>query len=150
MHSLKIKKADIHDLEIVAHMFDLYRQFYNQTPDLSGAMNFIRARLENAESVIFVALENGNEPVGFCQLYPTFCSVLAQPILVLYDLYVVASKRKVGAGRSLLLECERYAESIGVNRLDLTTAKDNFSAQSLYEALGWERDNVFFAYNRNL
>lgn len=150
MRNLKIKKADITDLEIVANMFDLYRQFYDQTHDLSGATRFIRARIENSESIIFIALENEDDPVGFCQLYPSFCSVIAQPILVLYDLYVVESKRKVGAGRSLLLECENYAKSIGVKRLDLTTAKDNFAAQSLYESLGWERDNVFFAYNRSL
>lgn len=32
--------------------------------------------------------------------------------------------------------------------MDLTTAKSNLKAQRLYEATGWTRDEVFFAYNR--
>jgi len=34
--------------------------------------------------------------------------------------------------------------------MDLTTAKTNLPAQSLYEALGWVRDEVFYAYNRQI
>lgn len=150
MHNLKVKRADLNNLDSVARMFDLYRQFYDQDPDIDGARNFITDRIRNSESVIFIALDTDDEPIGFCQLYPTFCSVLAKPILVLYDLFVIESKRKLGAGRSLLIESENYAKSIGASRLDLTTAKNNFSAQSLYESTGWERDNTFFTYNKNI
>jgi len=34
--------------------------------------------------------------------------------------------------------------------MDLTTARSNVTAQSLYESLGWVRDDVFFAYNRRV
>ena len=88
--------------------------------------------------------------MGFCQLYPTFCSVEAAPIYALYDLFVLPTARKLGVGKALLLAAEAKAIAEGKVRMDLTTAKTNLSAQSLYESLGWQRDNIFYAYNRNL
>jgi ribosomal protein S18 acetylase RimI-like enzyme len=50
----------------------------------------------------------------------------------------------------LLLAAEDLARAHGKVRLDLTTAKTNLTAQSLYESLGWKRDEVFFAYWRTV
>ena len=86
--------------------------------------------------------------VGFCQLYPSFCSVEAKPIYVLYDLFVAPTTRKTGAGRALMLAAEARARADGKARTDLTTAKTNLRAQALYESLGWVRDEVFYAYNK--
>lgn len=53
--------------------------------------------------------------------------------------------------RSLVqLPIRRPAVQDGKRRMDLTTAKTNRAAQSLYESLGWVRDEVFWAYNRRL
>ena len=130
-------------------LFDLYRQFYEQTPDLELAKDFIGKRISQKESVILLAELEG-EVIGFCQLYPSFCSVIAAPIYVLYDLFVHPVQRGTGAGRALLLAAEAQAKSQGMKRMDLTTAKTNATAQSLYESLGWIRDEVFFTYNRIL
>jgi ribosomal protein S18 acetylase RimI-like enzyme len=35
----------------------------------------------------------------------------------------------------------------GMARMDLTTAKNNVKAQSLYSSLGWVRDDVFYTYS---
>jgi ribosomal protein S18 acetylase RimI-like enzyme len=128
----------------------LYRQFYEQPPNKSLAQQFITDRLNNRESVILVAESTSSGLLGFCQLYPTFCSVEAQPIYLLYDLFVLPSARKAGVGRLLLLSAEAKAASEGKARMDLTTARTNKSAQSLYESLGWVRDDIFFAYNRRV
>ena len=86
--------------------------------------------------------------IGFCQLDPTFCSVEAAPIFTLYDLFVAPQSRTSGAGRQLMLAAEDYARASGAVRLDLTTARDNLRAQSVYESLDWVRDEVFFTYNK--
>jgi ribosomal protein S18 acetylase RimI-like enzyme len=86
--------------------------------------------------------------LGFCQLYPTFCSVIASPIYVLYDLFVRPEARKSGAGKALLIAAEQHAAQNGYARMDLTTAKTNLPAQSLYESRGWVRDEVFYAYSK--
>ncbi|WP_374328632.1 N-acetyltransferase family protein [Azonexus sp.] len=148
--NIATREARNTDIPAIAELFDLYRQFYKQRPNLSLAQRFITDRLSNGESVILVADSASSGLVGFCQLYPTFCSVEAQPIYALYDLFVLPSARRSGVGRMLLLAAEAKAAKEGKTRMDLTTARTNNTAQSLYEALGWVRDDIFFAYNRHL
>ncbi len=146
---LNIRLASIDDLEVIAVLFDQYRQFYEQAPDIALAKNFIAERLNKQDSVVFVAENNENKLIGFCQIYPSFCSVAAAKIGVLYDLFVNSNARKTGVGRALMLTAHEYAANNGMARLDLTTAKNNVKAQALYESLGWVRDEVFYAYNKN-
>lgn len=150
MTPVHIRPATVHDADTIAPLLDAYRQFYEQAPDLAGARAFISARLERKESVILMALDGAQTVVGFCQLYPTFCSVEAAPIYTLYDLFVTPAARKTGAGRGLLQAAEATARAHGKVRMDLTTAHTNTAAQSLYESLGWTLDTVFRAYSRRL
>ena len=142
------RAAQLGDVPAIAALFDLYRQFYDQQPDLPLAQAFIHERLTQHESVIIVAENAQSGLLGFCQLYPTFCSVEAKPIYSLYDLFVLPAVRQGGVGRLLLLAAEARAAADGKVRMDLTTAKSNMTAQSLYESLGWVRDEVFLAYSR--
>jgi len=150
MNAVHIRLATPADVATIAPLFDAYRQFYEQAPNLAGARAFIAERLEREESVILLALDGSQTAVGFCQLYPSFCSVEAAPIYTLYDLFVVPTARKTGAGRSLLIAAEATARSHGKVRMDLTTAHTNTAAQSLYESLGWKLDTVFRAYNKRV
>lgn len=134
------------DLAKVANLFDQYRQFYEQAPDIALATKFIGERINSQESVILVAEHNG-ELMGFCQLYPTFCSVAAARIAVLYDLFVTKTARKMGLGAALMLAARTYASEHGYARLDLSTAKTNTNAQALYKSLGWQRDEEFYHYS---
>tara|TARA_R110001583_G_scaffold174631_1_gene329128 strand:- start:42639 stop:43040 length:402 start_codon:yes stop_codon:yes gene_type:complete len=129
-------------------MFDQYRQFYEQKSDPSLATIFMSDRIAKQESIIFIAKDSAGFGLGFCQLYPSFCSVEAAPIYVLYDLFVRPEYRRNGVARELLLEAEAHATLNQIGRMDLTTAKSNTQAQALYESLGWIRDEVFLTYNR--
>jgi len=145
-----IRPASSNDLEQLAILFDQYRQFYEQTPDIALAKSFIAERLNKQDSVILVAENEAKKLIGFCQIYPSFCSVAAAKIGVLYDLFVDASTRKTGAGRALMLAAHEYAANNGFARLDLSTAKNNHAAQALYESLGWVRDEIFYTYNKEI
>ena len=147
---ISIREATVADIPAVAGLFDLYRQLYEQPPDLPLAKEFIAKRIANRESAILVAESTADGLLGFCQLYPSFCSVEAQPIYVLYDLFVAPAARKAGVGRMLLCAAEATAVTNGKARMDLTTARTNTRAQALYESLGWVRDDIFFAYNRRI
>lgn len=149
-HAPQTRLATWADLNAVASLFDAYRQFYAQAPDLALATAFIRARMAANESVILLALDAQGLAIGFCQLYPSFCSVEAQPIYTLYDLFVAPQARRCGAARALLLAAKALATSRQVARMDLTTARTNQSAQALYASLGWVRDDVFLAYNQRI
>ena len=145
--TVRVRPASAADLERVSALFDEYRQFYRQPADPARARDFITRRFARGESVVLVAEADGTGPIGFCQLYPSFCSVAAGPILVLYDLFVAPALRRRGAGRALLQAAAEYARQAGAVRMDLATARTNVSAQSLYEALGWVRDDVFLHYS---
>ncbi len=145
-----IRLANIRDLDQLAALFDAYRQFYEQPSDIALAKTFITERFNKQESVIFVAENSEGKLIGFCQIYPSFCSVAATKIGVLYDLFVDPTARKTGAGRVLMLAAHEYATNNGMTRLDLSTAKNNLAAQALYESLGWERDDIFYTYSKNL
>ena len=150
MSAPRIRIAGLAELDAVATLFDAYRQFYRQPPDVARAASFVRARMQNNESVILLASTDNGRALGFCQLYPGFCSVEAAPICTLYDLFVVHDARRSGTGRALLLAAERHAAANGLARMDLTTARTNHAAQSAYESLGWVRDDVFLAYSRRI
>jgi ribosomal protein S18 acetylase RimI-like enzyme len=144
-NEVSIRRAGLDELERIVPLFDAYRRFYKQKSDVAGAREFLRQRLERNESVIFLALD-GDVPVGFVQLYPSFDSVALQPIWILYDLYVAAPARRLGAGRQLMERARQHAVETNAKGLILETAVDNLPAQKLYEELGWKRDSAFHRY----
>ena len=148
MHSIKISTATKADVAAIAPLFDAYRQFYQSAPDLALANRYFAERIEKADALILLAQDASAQALGFCQLYPTFCSLEAKPIYALYDLYVAPAARGAGIGNLLLLAAEQSAREHGMCRLDLTTAKTNLPAQAAYEALGWVRDEVYFSYSK--
>ncbi|MCH9695351.1 MAG: GNAT family N-acetyltransferase [Gammaproteobacteria bacterium] len=144
---MNITRADQSHVTGVARLFDLYRQFYECDADLPLATRYISERIENDESVIFVATV-GDTTQGFVQLYPSFCSVEAIRILVLYDLFVDVAGRNKGIGARLMNRATEYARESGAVRLDLLTEKSNHAGQHLYEKLGYKIVNEeFLAYS---
>ena len=144
---MEIVKAGREQIAEVARLFDLYRQFYECDADLALATRFITDRIEREESDIFVAID-GDSAGGFVQLYPSFCSVDAVKIYILYDLYVDASARKSGIGEMLMNAATTWAREQGAARLDLLTEDNNLAGQHLYEKLGYKRTNEeFYAYS---
>lgn len=146
----KTRPAEARDLDAVAALFDAYRQFYEMPPDLALARRYLRERFDRHESVILVAENAQGEIVGFTQLYPAFCSVLADRTFVLYDLFVTPAARGTGAGRALMEAGEAHARANGAARLQLQTAITNRIGQSLYESCGWKRDELFYVYEKGL
>jgi ribosomal protein S18 acetylase RimI-like enzyme len=144
-----VRRARRDDLDALAPLFDAYRRFYEQPGDIALASAFLNDRLERGESVIFVA-EAEQQLLGFCQLYPSWCSVAAARIFVLYDLFVDDGVRRAGVGRQLMLAAQAFGRAAGAARLDLSTARTNARAQALYESLGWRRDDVFLTYSLSL
>ncbi len=150
MAKVATRPAETRDLDAIAVLFDAYRQFYEKPADLALARRYIIERFQRKESVLILAEDETGEIVGFTQLYPAFCSVLAARTFVLYDLFVAPAARGTGAGRALMEAAEAHGRKAGAARLELSTANTNKIGQSLYESCGWERDNVFYVYTKTL
>jgi ribosomal protein S18 acetylase RimI-like enzyme len=146
-----IRQASAADIELVAPLFDAYRQFYAQPSDLDLARAFIAERLTRGESVIFLA-ERAGRSVGFVQLYPLFSSTAARPrrLWLLNDLYVSPEARSGGVGRALMDRARQLAEATDAVGLELATARTNVGAQRLYESLGYRVDEHFLRYELGL
>lgn len=143
---MNIYRASVEDIEHLAPLFDLYRQFYEQESDLASAKAYLSARLENCESVIFAA-EIGSGLSGFVQLYPAFSSISMKKTWILNDLYVDSAFRKQGVGEQLLQKAREFALETGAAGISLSTAADNHSAQRLYDKSGYVRDRRFLHYD---
>jgi ribosomal protein S18 acetylase RimI-like enzyme len=150
MTKLTTRQAESRDLDAVAALFDAYRQFYEMPADLALARSYLDERFHRNESVILIAEDGRDDIVGFTQLYPAFCSVLADRTFVLYDLFVTPAARGTGAGRALMEAAESHARENGAARLMLQTARTNAIGQSLYESCGWKRDDLFYVYEKGL
>ncbi|MET3321674.1 UNVERIFIED_ORG: ribosomal protein S18 acetylase RimI-like enzyme [Peribacillus simplex] len=140
-----IQKATLNELDSLTELFDLYRMFYEQTSNLEGAREFLKERLTNEESVIFMAFD-GDNPIGFVQLYPSFSSVSMMRSWVLNDLFVKGNARKKGFGEKLLKAAIAFAKETGAKGVSLETDKDNGNAQKLYEKIGFIRESNYFYY----
>jgi len=143
---VQILKADVSHLTEIAPLFDAYRQFYDQPADLAKASNYIGDRLMNEESVIFLAKDETGKAVGFTQLYPTFCSVAASNVWVLYDLFVSPEARRTGVAEKLMQAAKEMGIKTKSAWLKLETGVDNTPGQALYEKRGWHRDTDFYTY----
>src|SRR3954463_10740647 len=140
--TLSIIRAKIEHLELIAPLFNGYRQFYKQPSNLDGARQFIKDRLIRHESVIFLAFLD-EKAVGFTQLYPSFSSTTMQRLWILNDLFVAPAGRRSGVGEALLERARQFAVEDGAKGLMLETALTNTTAQKLYERLGWVRDTEY-------
>ncbi|RYU93882.1 GNAT family N-acetyltransferase [Emticicia agri] len=143
--NLEIIQADSAHVAAVAELFDAYRRYYGQASDMEGAKKFLAARIDNQESVIFLALEN-NQPIGFTQLYPMFSSVSMRRSWTLNDLFVKETLRSKGIGKALLTTAQHFITQQGHKGLLLETTPDNTQAQSLYERLGWVREQNHYYF----
>jgi ribosomal protein S18 acetylase RimI-like enzyme len=146
---LRIVRANVRHSPLAAPLFDAYRQFYKKKSDMKAARDFLRRRLKNGESVLFLAFSEGGRHanlVGLVHLYPTFSSLTLRRQWILSDLFVIPEARRKGVGEALMNRAREFAEETNADALLLETATDNFTAQKLYERLGYRRDEEFYRY----
>lgn len=129
----------------VAPLFDQYRQFYNQAPDLAGCTAFLTERMARSESVIYLCSANSTD-AGFVQLYPIFTSVGMKRLWLLNDLFVAPTHRKQGVAQALITRCKQLAHDTNAAGLMLETGVLNHTAQQLYVREQFSRvdESVFY------
>ncbi|NOT84379.1 MAG: GNAT family N-acetyltransferase [Methylococcaceae bacterium] len=146
MSNITIRQAVLSDIEALVPLFDGYRQFYGRPTDIPAVREFLLARFNHGESVLFIALQDNN-PVGFTQLYPSFSSVSLARTFVLNDLFVHEQARRKGVASKLMSAAVEFARTLGAVRISLSTATTNEIAQALYQSAGWKRDEQFFVHH---
>lgn len=142
----KIRKASLEDLNETAELFNQYRIFYRQESDIEKGKSFIKERLLNGESDIFLVLVN-NKAVGFVQLYKLFHYTKLQKQWLLSDLFVLPEYRSNGLSLALIERSKRWCEETGACGLMLETEKTNDIGNKLYPRCGFEYDGAHNYYH---
>jgi len=146
---MKIQPATITDLDVLAYMFDDFRQCYEQAPDFEAAKNFLADRIKFQDTHLLVAYEmvEGKEVgVGFVQIYPSFSSISMKKIFILNDLYVIPEMRKQGIAKLLINSAKQFAIDNKAGQLVIETRISNSSAQKLYDSVGFTKEGEHLYY----
>lgn len=137
---MNIRQATIADIELLIPLFDGYRKFYRQESDIDGARRFLKERINNRESVIYIAFaESIENPIGFTQLYPIFSSTTMERMLLLNDLFIDPEYRGKGVGKALIDTAKDLCRKTPQKGVVLQTEPTN-PAQRLYEREGFTID----------
>lgn len=146
----KTRKVTIEDLNQLSELFDQYRIFYHKDSDIPAAEQFLKERIENKDSEIFVAEHEGNL-TGFVQLYPLFSSTRMKRYWLLNDLFVNDNHRGKGFSKQLIEEAKELAKSTDACGVLLETGKSNHIGNKLYPSCGFELyDEVnFYEWTNN-
>lgn len=147
---MHIRKAGPADIEAMLPLFNAYRAFYKQVAAPETAQAFLLENLKRERSIIFIAYDVAETPVGFVQLYPRVSSLSMAPYIYLSDLFVDIDHRRYGIAKKLMLAAYDYAIACGARSIQLKTAHDNKTAQGLYESLGYEYEQEYRTYNLSL
>jgi GNAT superfamily N-acetyltransferase len=147
--SYEIIQATQEHVNGIAPLFDAYRGFYGQPSNPEICQEFLSARINYGDTVVYTAVESPESTptfLGFTILYPTFHSVMATSMWILNDIYVAETARRRGIAKALI-ECGReLALDTCAGRLSLETGLDNTNSHQLYEHLGFKREDSMCTY----
>ncbi len=143
---MKIVKATLEHLDQLVSLFDAYRVWYRMDSDKETAHSFLKSRINNGESEVFLAMTDTGEAVGFTQLYPIFSSTRMKRLWLLNDLYVVPDHRGEGISKQLIDKAKELARTTKAAGISLETEKSNDIGNQLYPRTGFELDDHNFYF----
>ena len=143
---ITIRQLAQEDLPALVTLFDAYRVWYGQPSSLHGAKTFLKERINRKESIVFGALDTGDQLVGFTQLYPLFSSTRMGRIWLLNDLFVAPKYRGQGISIQLIDWAKRLAVDTNSAGLLLETEKTNDIGNKLYPRTGFVLEEDFNHY----
>ena len=140
-----IRQATLLDLDQLAILFDAYRVWYRQTSNLEKAKQFLKERLIPKESIIFLAIHEG-QAIGFTQLYPSYSSTRLARLWILNDLYIADKHRGHRYALQLIDAAKSYCRETDGCGILLETETTNTIGNQLYLKTGFklQQNNFYF------
>lgn len=143
-----IRKARAGDLETVSRLAGQLVQMHHAWDPLrwmmpegieEGYARFFAGQLENPETVILVAEDEGGDLVGYAYaaLEPRSWADLRDACGKLHDVFVAEKARRQGIASALTRAAMARLRELGAPRVVLTSAWQNRQAHALCRALGF-------------
>ena len=136
---VKIEKLEFEDLE---GLKELYEDAFGSVTDLKKMMQTFDKIKNESNHVILCAKEN-KKVVG--SVLGVICNELigqSTPFMVLEDVAVLRSHRRMGIAKRLMIEIEKYATLNSCNMILFVSSSHREGAHKLYESLGYGIDKV--------
>ncbi len=135
---MKISVVTEADLDALLPLMRGYCDFYRVAPSDEALLLLCRALISNPQAHGFqlLARHENQRAVGFATVYWSWSTLSASRIGVMNDLFVQDDARRGGVGAGLIEACKHRAGEGGATEIVWQTAKDNFTAQALYEQVG--------------
>ena len=147
--SVEIATVGEADLDDLLPLMRGYSDFYEVDPSDDALLAMSRALIANPEydGVQFIARDgDSGEALGFATVYWMWSTSRAARIGVMNDLFTAEAARRRGVGEALINACLDAVRGRGAALLQWQTARDNHTAQSLYERVGGIREEWYDYY----
>jgi GNAT superfamily N-acetyltransferase len=147
--SVAITRVGEGDLDDLLPLMRGYSDFYEVDPSDEALLAMSRALIANPEfdGVQFIARDSETgEPLGFATVYWMWSTSRAARIGVMNDLFTAEGARRRGVGEARIGACLRAVRERGAALLQWQTARDNHTAQALYERVGGIREEWYDYY----
>lgn len=131
-----IRKAELSDIKELTPLMVEFRAFYQMESNQEELQAFIKNKINNRDSVIFVA-EESNALIGYVQLYSSFSTIKLSDIWILNDLFVWEFFRGKGVASQLIDTVLGFSEKGQRKQVWLLTENDNKRARQLYKRKGF-------------
>lgn len=144
--SVEISRVGENDLDDLLPLMRGYSDFYEVDPSDEALLALSRALIENPgyDGVQFIARDSDSgEALGFATVYWMWSTSRAARIGVMNDLFTAEAARRRGVGEALIAACLDAVRARGAGSLQWQTARDNHTAQSLYERVGGIREEWY-------
>ncbi len=137
---MNIREAEPSDLDQLSKLFDSYRMFYGKESNIDISKKFLKSRLINKDSKVFIC-EVNNILTGFVQLYPLFSSTRVSKYWLLNDLFVIDKFRGKGYSKLLIDKAKELVKKSNACGMMLETEKSNKIGNNLYPKTGFKINN---------
>ena len=146
--SLAITRVGEGDLSDLLPLMRGYSDFYEVDPSDDALLAMSRALIADPqqEGVQFIARDEDGTALGFATIYWMWSTSRADRIGVMNDLFTAAEARRRGVGEALIRTCLEAVRERGAVLLQWQTARDNTTAQALYERVGGIREEWYDYY----
>ena len=138
MSALSVNPVEEADLPELLPLMRGYCEFYEVEPSDEALVAMSRALLADPEreGIQLIARDGEGAAIGFATIFWSWQTLSASRLAVMNDLFVASEARGSGAAEALIEACRERAREHGATSLDWQTAKDNLSAQAVYERVG--------------
>jgi GNAT superfamily N-acetyltransferase len=135
----RVTTADLPDLLPLVRG---YCDFYEVAPSDDALLAVSRALIgdPDQEGVQRIARSDGGEAVGFATVYWSWDTLIAAPVGIMHDLFVIPPARGTGIADLLIEACVEECRRHGAAKLGWQTASDNTRARRVYERVGATKD----------